>query len=94
MKNKYDTHYVEISNTNDIRVVDTTGLNESERIKIGKLSSNPDLYGIRISDDNGNAVMETSNNGTLWLRDVLYVGTTPSGNFAAKLGYLPVVTNS
>lgn len=94
MKNRYGTHYVEVSSTNDIRVVDTSGNTESERIRIGRLSSDPAVYGIRISDNNANTVMETNSDGTLWIKHVLNIGTTSSGRYLASLGYLPYVSNS
>lgn len=100
MKNKYGTHYIEVSSTNDIRVVDTTGATEVEQIKIGQLVApiivddqvqTPGVYGIRISDGSGTPVMETTNDGSLWLQDVLHVGTTSQGNYRVDIGYLPIV---
>lgn len=92
MRHKYGDHYVEISNQDDIRVVDTSGLNEIETIKIGKIHESPDIYGIRISDGSGNPVMETGSDGNLWLQNSLYLGTTASGNYLASIGYLPLQT--
>ena len=33
-------------------------------------------------------------NGTLWLKDKLYIGTSNNGTYQAGLGFLPLVTNS
>ena len=91
VKNKYDNHSVEVSSTDDIRIiseVENTISDDSdtiELIKIGKLNSNPDLFGIRIASIGENTetgahfaipVMETDNTGSLWLRDHLSISTT------------------
>lgn len=100
MKHQNGNHYVEISSTDDIRVVKISGSSEIEQIKIGELveplSSDPDsgVYGIRINDNNGNTVMETNSNGTLWIKHILNIGTTSSGSYIAQIGYLPLVTNN
>lgn len=43
------------------------------KVQIGRLSDTN--YGIRIRDDDGNAVLETVNDGSLWLRKSLSIGT-------------------
>lgn len=101
MKNRYGTHYVEISSTNDIRVVDTSSGTDIEQIKIGELASpiydsnnqivTPGIYGLRISDANANTVMETNTSGELWLKNILHVGTT-GNTYVAHIGYLPLIT--
>ena len=92
MKNRGGNHYIEISSTNDIRVVRTQASpqQEFEQIKIGKLGDNPEVFGIRISDANGIPVMETVSDGTLWLKNILYVGTTVN-SYLVRIGYLPLV---
>lgn len=73
---------VKISSKNDIQVLKEG----TERIKIGRLNTSDDpLYGIRISDNNGNAVMETGSDGNLWLKRELSVGN--QGTAQAFIGY-------
>lgn len=43
------------------------------KVQIGRLSDTN--YGIRIRDDDGNAVLETVDDGSLWLRKSLSIGT-------------------
>ena len=43
------------------------------KVQIGRLSDTN--YGIRIRDDDGNAVLETVDDGSLWLRESLSIGT-------------------
>ena len=43
------------------------------KVQIGRLSDTN--YGIRIRDDDGNAVLETGDDGSLWLRKSLSIGT-------------------
>jgi hypothetical protein len=68
---------VVISSEDDI-VVTTPGDNNTtvKRIQIGAIGKkvNEDgtsrsIYGIRIADANGNSVMETNDDGTLWLKN-------------------------
>lgn len=91
VKNKSDSGQVEISSENDIRV--TSGTSNTERIKIGRLSGtgaagDPYIYGIRISDADGSAVMETSDSGALWLRNRLNISSTSGANYNIGIGYL------
>ena len=106
VKNKYDNHSIEVSSTNDIRIISeientvSSGSDTVELIKIGKLDSNPDLFGIRIASIGENAetgahfavpVMETDNTGSLWLRDHLSISTTHQtvgDQFHVDIGYL------
>jgi hypothetical protein len=68
---KNDNGSVEISSSNDIQVKD----GNNTRIKIGRLTSGEEpVYGIRISDINGAPVMETNNDGKLWIKNELKVG--------------------
>lgn len=105
IKNKYNNYSVEVSSTDDIRVIDKVdntiggGSDTVELIKIGKIYSNPDIFGIRISSVGENTttgahfavpVMETDNTGKLWLRDSLSISTTPgTSNNGIAIGYLP-----
>ena len=91
IKNKYGNHSVEISSTDDIRIVKTPSEGDPfEIIKIGQIGTN--TYGIRISDGAGAPVMETDNTGALWLRkrlDISSTNITPSGNpYDIGIGYL------
>lgn len=97
MKNKSENGSVEISTDNDFQVK----AGENERIKIGRLSSHnvqidetdPSkgtkteyLYGIKISDANGNSVLVTGDDGNLWLKNQLLIGG--SSDAIVSLGYL------
>ena len=91
LKNKYGDHYVEISSTDDIRVVDASDSSEIDLIKIGKLEEGAegqdDVYGIRLRDSQGNTTLRTDNGGNLWLDNKLSVSTTSSGNYSVEIGY-------
>lgn len=52
------------------------------------------VYGLRLKDSAGTTTLETIENGTLWLKDKLYIGTSNNGTYQAGLGFLPLVTNS
>jgi hypothetical protein len=77
---------VTITSDNDIQVFgpNAAGTDIIERIKIGELSNN--VYGLRISDDTGAAVMETNSDGDLWLKKRLNISS--SGNYNIGVGYL------
>lgn len=81
VKNKYGNYSIEVSSTNDIRVVNQS----TELIKIGKLSNN--TFGIRIADASGAPVMETDSTGKLWLKNRLDISST-SGSYNIGIGYL------
>lgn len=55
------------------------------KVQIGRLNDNGN-YGIRICDNDGNAVLETIDNGSLWLRQSLSIGTGTSTK--VKIGVL------
>lgn len=77
---------VVISTDDDIVVKDDRNVN---RVKIGRIDGNKIdgyVYGIRISDNNNQVVMETDSNGELWLRDKLRVGTVDTST--VEIGYL------
>ena len=87
IKNKYENHSVEISSTDDIRIVKTPSEGDPfEVIKIGQIGTN--TYGIRISDGAGAPVMETDNTGKLWLRKRLDISSTSGTSYNIGLGYL------
>ena len=96
VKNKYGDHYVEVSSTEDIQVVDTkntsTAADDIVRVKIGKLDNN--VYGFRLKDAAGTTTLETIADGTLWLKDKLYIGTSNNSLYQAGIGYLDLVLNS
>lgn len=54
------------------------------KVQIGRLSDKN--YGIRIRDDDGNTVLETVDDGSLWLRESLSIGTETNTN--VKIGVL------
>lgn len=54
------------------------------KVQIGRLSDKN--YGIRIRDDDGNTVLETVDDGSLWLRESLSIGTGTNTN--VKIGVL------
>lgn len=87
IKNKYGNHSVEISSTDDIRVMRQS----TEIIKIGKLEENEDVFGIRIADLSGHPVMETDSDGKLWLRKRLDISSTNGTDYNIGIGYLSEV---
>lgn len=72
---------IEINNKYDIVVKK----GDKNKIQIGRLNDNGN-YGIRICDDSGNPVLETIDNGSLWLRQSLSIGTGTSTK--VKIGVL------
>ena len=80
---KNDNGSVQITSDKDIQVLKE----EIERIKIGRLGN--DIYGIRISNADGVAVMETDDLGELWLKNRLRVGTNNTST--VEIGYLDAV---
>lgn len=72
---------IEINNKYDIVVKK----GNKNKIQIGRLNDNGN-YGIRICDNKGNPVLETVDNGSLWLRQSLSIGTEASTN--VKIGVL------
>ena len=81
LKSNGDNGYVSISSDKDFEVIKTFK-NEAEEvikvpiIQIGRLfNSDYDYYGIRINNQDGNTVMETNQDGQLWLKEQLHVFT-------------------
>lgn len=72
---------IEINNKYDIVVKK----GDKDKVLIGRLNDNGN-YGIRICDDSGNPVLETVDDGSLWLRKSLSIGTGTSTN--VKIGVL------
>lgn len=75
---KTKTGAVTITSEDDISVWDQ---NEVNRVKIGRISgqgtqNDPYIYGIKITDEEQNIVMETDDSGYLWLKDKLHIGTS------------------
>ena len=83
MKNNKGTGSIEISTDKDIQIK----AGENERIKIGRLDENGQQYGIRISDDFGNPVMETGDKGKLWLKNQLNISKSRD-DYNIQLGFL------
>ena len=69
-----DNNSVRISSNDDIQVLKDS----KERIKIGRLDYGQN-YGIRITDDESRVVMETKDDGTLWLKNRLNIDTSLNG---------------
>lgn len=69
-KNNAEVGSIEINNKYDIVVKK----GDKNKIQIGRLNDNGN-YGIRICDDGGNPVLETVDDGSLWLRKSLSIGT-------------------
>lgn len=84
-----DIGSIEINNKYDIVVskyVTKNNVTEAvPKVQIGRLN-NKGNYGIRICDNDGNPVLETVDNGSLWLRQSLSIGTEASTN--VKIGVL------
>ena len=74
---------IEINNKYDI-VVKKKDIN---KILIGRLNDSGN-YGIRICDDDGKPVLETTDNGSLWLRQSLSIGTGTGTENSVKIGVL------
>lgn len=72
---------IEINNKYDIVVKK----GDKDKVLIGRLNDNGN-YGIRICDDNGKPVLETIDNGSLWLRQSLSIGIGTSTK--VKIGVL------
>ena len=83
MKNNKGTGSIEISTDKDIQIK----AGENERIKIGRLDENGQQYGIRISDDSGKSVMETGDEGKLWLKNQLNISKS-NNTYNIQLGFL------
>lgn len=83
MKNNKGTGSIEISTDKDIQIK----AGENERIKIGRLDENGQQYGIRISDDSGKSVMETGDEGKLWLKKQLNISKS-NNTYNIQLGFL------
>lgn len=64
---------VQISSNEDFMVKDA---NNKRRVQIGRISKSPEgyIYGIKISDENEEEVLETDDSGKLWLRKELNIG--------------------
>ena len=78
IKSNNNSGYVKISSEDDFQVLAANSSGDlQERIKIGNIaasSTDPAKYGMRISDGDGNAVLETGDDGNLWLRNELHIG--------------------
>lgn len=84
-----DIGSIEINNKHDIVVSKYVTKNNVTKavpkVQIGRLNDNGN-YGIRICDNDGNSVLETIDDGSLWLRKSLSIGTGTSTN--VKIGVL------
>ena len=84
IKNSYeDGGRVSITSDNDFQVIDG---NEIERVKIGSLGVNPitneRIYGINISNQNGDSVLSTNNNGDLTISGTIYANAGEIGGMS------------
>lgn len=84
MKNRGEGYQIEVSNENDIAIIK----NEKVKIKIGRLTddSNDPILGISINDDNGSPIIQSDDNGKLWLKGILDVQSTNNLD-NIKIGY-------
>jgi hypothetical protein len=76
IKNREKDGWVEVSSENDIAIF-KEGL-EEPKIKVGRLGLDKDgnmVYGIKIADNEGKPVLITEDDGSLWLKDKLSIGT-------------------
>lgn len=91
IKNRENDGWVEISSEEDIAVFKGTSEDAVEKIKIGRLRKAGDktIYGIKIADDDGNAILVTEDNGELWLKNKIQIGTNDTST--VKIGYLDEV---
>ena len=91
IKNRENDGWVEISSEEDIAVFKGTSEDAVEKIKIGRLRKAGDktIYGIKIADDGGNAILVTEDNGELWLKNKIQIGTNDTST--VKIGYLDEV---
>ena len=90
MKNREGNGWVEVSSENDISVFSGDQNSNIQRVKIGRLGTivnsegkEEKTYGIRIKDSENNVVMETVDDGTLWLKNKLNVETYGNNNNVA-----------
>lgn len=96
VKNKGDGGWVEVSSENDVAIFKNNL--EEPKIKIGRLGTDDEgkiIYGIKIADDEGNPVLITEDNGSLWLKERLNVETYNTQNSVQigkldKIGYKQV----
>ena len=93
LKSNGDNGYISISSDQDFQVIKTLKndagevTEETAIIQIGRLSNNNyDYYGIRINNQDGNTVMETNQDGQLWLKEQLHVATSPIKNTEVIIG--------
>lgn len=87
IKNKYAAGYVSVDSVDDIVVSDGA----HNRIKIGNIGTlQSPVFGIRISDATGAPVMETVDDGSLWLKKRLNVQVS-NGINSVGIGTLDVI---
>ena len=86
-----DDGSVQIDDKDDITVTDK---NKIQRIKIGRfnktLNRNQEVvnsdYGIRLRNSNNDITLEAIDDGTLWLKDILYVGNQ-TDDIGVRIGH-------
>lgn len=84
LKSAQSKGYVQLSSTKDFVVNDGF----VDRIRIGNFGTYSEpIYGISIRDTDGNPIFETDNNGKLWLKKQLSIGSTED-RYNIQLGYL------
>ena len=80
LKSSKQDGYFSISSDNDLQVF-SHGV---ERVKLGLINEDNDLFGLRINDAEGRPVIYTGSDGNVSLNNTLYVN---SQNFTTKIGY-------
>lgn len=99
LKNKEGHGRIEVSTENDIAVITEKSIEDNiediVRIKIGRIGyindTNEPLYGIRLCNSDGLPVMETSDEGDLWLKNIFKVGSGETNEPMVTIGYNPNV---
>lgn len=82
IKNKYRDGYVSISSTDDIQVVE----NDIERVRIGAIEFKadgitPERYGMKISNSEGESVLETDDDGNITMIGTIRAAAGEIGGF-------------
>lgn len=83
LKNTFGDGSIEI-NSETNQIIAKQG--DVKRVAIGKLDDSGKLYGLRIFNSDGQTVLETQEDGELWLQNSLSIGT--SDNTHAAIGKL------
>lgn len=78
---KKNNSYVDISSENDIRVMQ----NDRALVQLGCIDATNQIYGLRLNNALGEKVLESSNDGVLWLSKALQI---QDQKYSIKIGVL------